>query len=234
VKSLLCCDVLDRIVDDAFRMSDQIRHRRWTGRGDDQSLRVLLTVTNLRGVPYSFKLFGGEKLYGMLNHGDFIGFVIGTDPWRDSGFIPVDVQRDGPERNLFKAAALATGAFPIGLKPRHQPESVSLAHLRARIEGRASKVLETIVTVDLSAIEDELKTAGSELAEESHERGAGLFTRIRQLVDDSGMMVEKKKRYLSGALLAWASRHYGVRVVTKKALDTISEALGDVKQAFRS
>jgi hypothetical protein len=118
-KSALCCDVLAKIVDDAFTLSEKVRVPRWVGRGDDRSLRVLLTVTNLRGVPYSFKLFGDSDKYGMLNHGDYLDFTVGLDPPKPVGSVSLDI-RDTRGRgwNLFRTAALATGAFPIGLMPR--------------------------------------------------------------------------------------------------------------------
>lgn len=118
-KSALCCDILARIVNDAFVLSEKVRVPRWVGRGDDRSLRVLLTVTNLRGVPYSFKLFGASDRYGMLSHGDYLDFTVGLDPPKPVGSVSLDV-RDTQARgwNLFRTAALATGAFPIGLMAR--------------------------------------------------------------------------------------------------------------------
>lgn len=87
------------------------------------------------------------------------------------------------------------------------------------------------MTVDLSALEN---GPTMEPANEPLEHGAGLFTQIRRLVDDAGRRIEENRRYLYGVFLALAARRYGVRVVTKKALDTIGGALEDVKQAFRS
>ena len=86
LKSVLCCDVLDKIVDDAFTMSGD-RERAWIGRGDDHSLRVRMTLTNLRGAPYSFQLFGSDtdETYGMLNHGDYFDFTVGRKPGAGAG-----------------------------------------------------------------------------------------------------------------------------------------------------
>jgi hypothetical protein len=82
LKSALCCDVLDGIVKDAFLLNGAPRARNWIGRGEDRSLRVMLTLTNMRGVPYSFSLFGSHSTdkYGMLNHGDYLDFTIGIAP----------------------------------------------------------------------------------------------------------------------------------------------------------
>ncbi len=125
VLSALCCDVLDEIVDNAFVIDGAMRKRDWIGREDDPVLRVRLTLTNTRGVPYSFALFGAEaaERFGMLNHADFYEFAVGD---RDDlqrtllqGATALDAAHfDTPDWSALKAAALATGAFPIGLKPR--------------------------------------------------------------------------------------------------------------------
>lgn len=84
-------------------------------------LEVLLTVSNLRGVPYSFRLFGSkEREYGMLCHADHVAFSVqrrGSGEQRSG--IPLDPGNlpDGGWPELVEAA-LATGAFPIGLQAR--------------------------------------------------------------------------------------------------------------------
>ena len=124
LKSLLCCDVLEQIVDQAFNMSGE-RNRPWVGTGEDPSLRVRLTLTNLRGAPYSFPLFGTDtdETYGMLNHGDYFDFAIGRTtalaPEAEPGATPLDVTNLAQtEWELYRTSALATGAFPVGLAPR--------------------------------------------------------------------------------------------------------------------
>lgn len=121
VKSALCCDVIDDIVANAFELSGAIRRPNWVGRGASRDLRVFLTLTNLRGVPYSFQLFGSDdpRRYGMLNHGDYLDFNIGVGPGQADGALALDIETtrtDGWE--LFRTAAKATGAFPVGLAPR--------------------------------------------------------------------------------------------------------------------
>src|ERR1700730_14774552 len=73
VKSALCCDVLVCIVEDAFNLNSVPRERKWIGRGQKHSLRVMLTLTNMSGVPHSFPLIGlhSTDKYGMLNHDDY-------------------------------------------------------------------------------------------------------------------------------------------------------------------
>ncbi|WP_363349714.1 patatin [Methylocystis echinoides] len=121
VRSLLCCDVIDEIVANAFNLSGALRQAHWVGRGDDRALRVFLTLTNLRGVPYSFQLFGSDdpRRYGMLNHGDYLDFKIGVSPAPAAGAYALDVRQTGPgDWDLYRTGAKATGAFPVGLAPR--------------------------------------------------------------------------------------------------------------------
>ena len=124
LKSVLCCDVLDQIVSEAFTMSGGV-DRPWIGRADDPSLRVRLTLTNLRGAPYSFPLFGTDtdQTYGMLNHGDYFDFAVGKTPilapGAEPGATPLDVTNLAQkEWDVYRETALATGAFPVGLAPR--------------------------------------------------------------------------------------------------------------------
>ena len=119
VGSLLSSKVLDQIADDAFKMSGQPRKREWIGRGKDKTLKVLLTLSNLRGVPYSFKLFGQDKDLQMLNHSDYFDFTVGVDPQESAGSHVIDLSNPAREKTtLFKDVVLATGAFPLGLLPR--------------------------------------------------------------------------------------------------------------------
>lgn len=121
VRSLLCCDVIDRIVEDAFDLDGAIHAKEWIGRGEDKSLRLRLTLTNLRGVPYSFEIYGADdpRRYGMINHGDYLDFKIGVAPSPTDGAYALDVANTtSPDWDLYRTAAKATGAFPIGLAPR--------------------------------------------------------------------------------------------------------------------
>jgi predicted acylesterase/phospholipase RssA len=121
LKSLLCCDVLDRIVKSAFDLSPNILRRNWIGRIGDPSLRVMITLTNLRGVPYSFPLFGSQsaETYGMLSHADYFDYKIGVGPVSEGVPYLLDIRDTTTVQwNVFRTTALATGAFPVGLAPR--------------------------------------------------------------------------------------------------------------------
>ncbi|HEX5865399.1 MAG TPA: patatin [Casimicrobiaceae bacterium] len=116
VVSALCCDVLDEIVARAFEVTSTAIQRPWVGGPGGVPLKLLLTISNLRGVPYAFDLLGGsEARYGMLNHGDYLEFDVAQGASGGSGLDPTDLAKAPAQ---FKAACLATGAFPIGLAPR--------------------------------------------------------------------------------------------------------------------
>jgi hypothetical protein len=122
VKSALCSDALDEIVEAAFDIAGPAKTRAWLGRGDDHSLRVMMTLTNMRGVPYSFALYGANSAdrFGMLNHADYLDFKVGIAPTAADAVYPLDVAAPAAaDKALFGTAALATGAFPVGLAPRH-------------------------------------------------------------------------------------------------------------------
>jgi hypothetical protein len=108
-RSLLCCDVIDQIVKEAF---------------------------DLDGVPYSFEIYGADdpRRYGMLNHGEFIDFKIGIDPTPEDGVYALDIRKtQTPEWELFRTAAKATGAFPIGLAPRRLERKPLEYHYASRV-----------------------------------------------------------------------------------------------------
>ncbi|TBW39821.1 patatin [Siculibacillus lacustris] len=127
VKSVLCCDVLDEIVDRAF-VYDRPARRTWVGDRHGAGLTIILTVTNVRGLPYTFAMAGanaGGNTYGMFDHGDRIRFGIAPrsaawpagQPEIDLTAIPATAT-PGDAWDLLRRSALATGAFPIGLAPR--------------------------------------------------------------------------------------------------------------------
>jgi hypothetical protein len=117
VVSLLDSTVLDSIARDALKAPKRTVPRVYVA----DPLAVFLTVSNLRGVPYGFKLFGGDQdfVYGMLRHMDDMRFAVSRTgrelPYArtlDPARAPDD---DWPE---LAAAALASSAFPVGLRSR--------------------------------------------------------------------------------------------------------------------
>jgi hypothetical protein len=84
-------------------------------------LVLMLSVANLRGVPYSFSVLGGSATarYGMFEHMDHMRFAMSrsaacTDAGRH--LLPADAPNG--EWPKLVTAALASGAFPGGLAPR--------------------------------------------------------------------------------------------------------------------
>lgn len=89
-------------------------------------LQLFLTLGNLRGIPYKIRFKGeGEYSHQMTLHKDYIHFVLSADDF-DPQYacipgLPIRIDPAGARTaqwDLFRNAALATGAFPLALKPR--------------------------------------------------------------------------------------------------------------------
>ncbi len=118
VCSLLDSTPLDGIARDALDFKPRAGLRPWV----NEPLHVLTTVTNLRGVPYNIP-FKGEYRQGheMYAHADYVHFLVSaggvtTDPCALSLDWAKRTQLHNWRR--LESAALATGAFPVGLSPR--------------------------------------------------------------------------------------------------------------------
>lgn len=116
LRSLLDSSVLDAIARDALAFS-QGRRRAYVA----PQLHLLTTASNLRGVPYNVP-FPGEAHRGgheMYAHADYRHFVVsdaGCD-CKDALWLDWAKQQQANWQAL-ESAALATGAFPLGLAPR--------------------------------------------------------------------------------------------------------------------
>ena len=122
VRSVLDSSVLDEIAADAFEFRD-------VGSAPpdrpylNDPLHVVLTLTNLRGVPYKIDLKGTRVTnYQMRLHADRLHFVLGSgDEPSPPSFEPRWLAKRKYQRHgwsILREAALATGAFPFGLAPR--------------------------------------------------------------------------------------------------------------------
>ncbi|MBN1936346.1 MAG: hypothetical protein JW934_16900 [Anaerolineae bacterium] len=118
VVSVLDGSVLDDIANYAFSEDGSRRQRPYF----DDALHVLLSVTNLRGVPYGIRFDGGAGGRHELSlHADYMHFIVDSGGAQDEtpGALRLDAHDlDGPGWAALKEAALASGAFPIGLPPR--------------------------------------------------------------------------------------------------------------------
>lgn len=83
----------------------------------DDPLAVILTVANLRGVPYGFRLFGADALYGMFEHMDHLRFAVSWNAHRLPAAELLSYQGAPADWQKLVSAALASGAFPGGLAP---------------------------------------------------------------------------------------------------------------------
>ncbi|AMR32704.1 hypothetical protein A0256_15375 [Mucilaginibacter sp. PAMC 26640] len=81
---------------------------------------VFTTITNLRGFNYkvTFETSTGPREHRMKMHRDYAFFRLGENGNND-GRIPVNFNApNGLNTNILKQAAMATGAFPVGLESR--------------------------------------------------------------------------------------------------------------------
>ncbi|WP_337875206.1 hypothetical protein [Elioraea sp.] len=152
IVSALDCTVLDEIVEtllDARRAMAGVE-RPWLA----DPLPVMLTLANLRGVPYALRFAGPGFSHFMWRHADHLRFVVprgaaaqaGPDETLLDRFRP----RGDPLRELFKAATLGTGAFPAALRPRviRRPRADyafrALLHPRSRLAEEADAPLDPL------------------------------------------------------------------------------------------
>ena len=138
VHSLLDCTVLTQICQDTLnfpaRSGIGVRAgRTWL----DGGLRLCLTVTNLRGVPYQLAFpGGGEVSFAMTRHADCQRFALGPAksfvetaarlgedvtpfrPRRDEFALPQVSTSNNPASAAMGTAALATASIPVALAAR--------------------------------------------------------------------------------------------------------------------
>ena len=195
VRSALCCTILEDIVHETFVLSGPAKARAWLGRADDRSLRVVVTLTNLRGVPYSFEIAGSTSVpYAMLNHGDYLDYKIGLAPSATPGSMALDIAKtDTPDWETFRMAALATGAFPAGLAPRTLQKPIADYNVSLRVGRDTSHGFETIAPDKrIGALDtyEFVSVDGGTIDNEPLEIGRRLLAPSGQL-DDNGLTARK-------------------------------------------
>ncbi len=82
-------------------------------------LEVMVSLSNLNGIPFDIGFKGNAdktNLYRTTSHRDYAHFVIAED-YQNDGLIPVSFKNDTNLKTM-RQAAMATGAFPIGLAAR--------------------------------------------------------------------------------------------------------------------
>jgi Patatin-like phospholipase len=115
VASVLNSKALDRIADSAMDVT--YAGRPWPAYLSDP-LQIYLCTTNLRGVPYTLQLTGGDQGYGMSLHADYSRFSLSATGRTAADALPLPFTGSGGNWDYLKTAALASGAFPIGLAAR--------------------------------------------------------------------------------------------------------------------
>lgn len=141
LKSILDSTVLDSIAAYGFGSGGGVHSGAAWPRYVSDPLDVYLTVANLRGVPYTVRFQGADqKGHECVLHQDHVRFVLGDAPPAaplGDGFFLRAGDRSGLNWKVFSDAALATGAFPVGLAPRALSKPKSFYDRKWDIPGRA-------------------------------------------------------------------------------------------------
>lgn len=115
VESILDCSCIDGIAADALRVTKPVPARR---EYLSDGLKVILTLTNLKGIPYAIEDNAGAAETRTLYRADQQKFEIwwSGSPASDSAIV---LNPNKPDNwTTLQEAAKATGAFPLMLRPR--------------------------------------------------------------------------------------------------------------------
>jgi len=83
-------------------------------------LDIIVTLTSLNGIPFELGFSSNANntnVYRATSHRDFAHFKVGNSSYTNDGRIPIDFTTDA-NFDKMRIAAMATGAFPIGLSAR--------------------------------------------------------------------------------------------------------------------
>ena len=111
-----------RFIDDLSQRAIQVDKSRFIDRPYfEKHLKLFTTLTNLKGFPYNVNFAGGhaKSVFYLSRHNDYAAFVLNKteDEYNNDGWIPLDFFRNS-NVEIARSAAMATGAFPIGLRSR--------------------------------------------------------------------------------------------------------------------
>lgn len=118
VVSFLNSEPLDHIVNKTLKFAEKNDYARPYA---VNSMPVYFCISNLRGVRYSLQLDvsqGAVNEYEMSMHADWMGFNWSTNQTASEGLIPVSPAQTEKQWKELGDAALASGAFPVGLSAR--------------------------------------------------------------------------------------------------------------------
>ena len=121
LKSVLNCRIIDEIASKAINIDANSNH--WPDYVDD-SLDLMLTVTNLNGITYEVRMDSMQGSYFVKNHADYLHFKLckpGSVPASqepDIKYLDATSASALDNWDLLKTGAKATGAFPLALESR--------------------------------------------------------------------------------------------------------------------
>jgi len=127
VTSVLDCTQIDRIAADAIQVKRPRPEKRpYVCDG----LRVILTLTNLSGVPYGIDAESGASDTQTLYHADQATFEVRWDGAQPESEALLLTAFSSDNWTALGDAAKATGAFPVALAPRYLDRSAGLYNRR--------------------------------------------------------------------------------------------------------
>lgn len=117
VCSLVNSDFIDQVADKVIQVDAS--HSRPLPDFIHPRLKIFTTLTNLNGFPYEIAYNTNTSLnqYYMALHNDYACFQLNKSEATKDGWILLDFM-SGKNTTLAKESAMATGAFPVGLKSR--------------------------------------------------------------------------------------------------------------------
>lgn len=132
VRSLLDASILEDIAETAIDFDARDETRAYVA----DPMHLILTVTNLKGVPYDISFQGNQGVpHKTARHTDYKDFALGRTEPEASEALWLDARNPAASGwEVLREYALATGAFPGGLAPR------SLRRERSDYEYRTWKV----------------------------------------------------------------------------------------------
>lgn len=87
----------------------------------EENIKIFTTLTNLEGFKYNTNFVGEmtDNDYYLSHHADYATFILNKieDEYGDDGWIPLDFFKN-VNTKIALEAAMATGAFPVGLRAR--------------------------------------------------------------------------------------------------------------------
>jgi len=117
VRSVLDCTPIDEIASAALTANPARRKDRpWVSK----NLGLIVTISNLRGIPYAVDRTGNNFEERIGYHADQVEFVVSADGQPTGGTALMLSYPDQPAENwkALETAAMATGAFPVALRAR--------------------------------------------------------------------------------------------------------------------